>query len=441
MKMKIGPAHAGPILAAALALSGCMPDGVASRFNTDPGQPEAGLTPANGGALAEAPETAGLIVTDLRSRQSVLPNGGTFDRIAAGVVQTSSGAAAAELRIARLKAQAREHNWLPSIGPSVNLTSLSGLVASMLVEAAIFDNGRKKAEREFAAADVELAAVTLAEDLNARVYSALEAYVTIQRATEQAAIDQRALGQLSEFQRIMRLRVEGGLSDLSEQQILDQKVAELQATLASDQRTAQVAAEELAALYGGPVNGFLGIDAIAPDAPAPEPLAVLRARGQATQNVAEARIGRANILPGLAAQARVSKDGVERGLVLGAGQNFGLGTGPSLEAFDQVAELSARQVAESSETSRRHMDAVQNDMETLALREAQGKEVLAQTTGNLGMFTEQYKVGRRSLLELVGEHERTARLARDQAALRYEIVLKRLALARERGVLVDGAQM
>jgi adhesin transport system outer membrane protein len=57
------------------------------------------------------------------------------------------------------------------------------------------------------------------------------------------------------------------------------------------------------------------------------------------------------------------------------------------------------------------------------------------------MFTEQYKVGRRTLLELVGEHDRHARLERDQAALGFEIVLKRLAIARERGVLVNGALM
>ncbi len=150
--LRIGPAQAGLILW--LGLSGCVGD-VASRFNTDPSQPETGLSAQNGGALAEDPEAGGQIITDLRGRVSVLPQGGAFDQIAAGVIATSSGAAAAELRIARLKAQARATNWLPSLGPSVNLTSLSGLVASILVEAALFDNGRKKAERDFSAADVE----------------------------------------------------------------------------------------------------------------------------------------------------------------------------------------------------------------------------------------------------------------------------------------------
>ena len=437
-KLWIGPAKAGLVLW--LGLSGCVGD-VASRFNTDPSQPETGYTVQNGGALAEDPDAGGQIITDLRGRASILPQGGAFDQIAAGVIATGSGAAAAELRIARLKAQARATNWLPGLGPSVNLTSLSGLVASILVEAALFNNGRKKAERDFAAADVELAAVSLAEELNDRVYDALLAYVTQQRAVDQTAIDQRALVQLSEFQRIMRLRVEGGLADRSEQQILDQQVAQMTATLAADQRTAEVAGEELASLYGAAVTGASGLDALPADAPVPEPLAVLRARGDAAQRVAGAQIDRADLLPGLSAQADVTAKGVETGLVLGAGQMLGLGNGASLEALAAVSDLAARQVAKASEDALREIAGLQNDMETLARRAAQGAEVLAQTTGNLAMFTQQYKVGRRTLLELVGEHDRHARLDRDQAALRYEVVLKRLAIARARGVLVDGAQM
>lgn len=440
-KNGIGSALAGLILGTAVMLSGCVGDDVASRFNTDPSQPETGLTTDNSGALAEHPDEGGQIISDLRLRQSILPQGGTFGQIAAGALQTSSGAAAAELRIARLKAQARATNWLPSVGPSVNLTSLSGLVASILVEAALFDNGRKKAERAFAAADVELAAVSLADELNTRVYDALVAYVTSQRALAQMQIDQGAIVQLTEFQRIMRVRVDGGLSDLSEQQIIDQQVAEMQATLSADARTAEVASAELAMLYGAPVTGLTGMDALPEDTPAPEPLAVLQARGQAAQRVAEAQINRADLLPGLSAQANIGEEGIDTGLVLGAGQMMGLGTADSLEALASVQDLSSRQVAEAAQEARRKIDGLQNDMETLALRAAQGADVLTQTSGNLAMFTEQYKVGRRSLLELVSEHDRHARLARDQAALAYEIVLKRLAIAHARGVLVDGAQM
>jgi adhesin transport system outer membrane protein len=67
--------------------------------------------------------------------------------------------------------------------------------------------------------------------------------------------------------------------------------------------------------------------------------------------------------------------------------------------------------------------------------------VLRQTAGNLELFTEQYKVGRRSLLELVSQYDAYARLERDQASLRYDIALLQLEIARDRGLLVDGARM
>ena len=84
--------------------------------------------------------------------------------------------------MARLKAEARSKNWLPSIGPTVSLTSLGSVVAQLVVEQAILDNGRRKAERDHAAADVDVSAVMLVQDLNGRVHDGLAAYVNAQRA-------------------------------------------------------------------------------------------------------------------------------------------------------------------------------------------------------------------------------------------------------------------
>jgi outer membrane protein, adhesin transport system len=43
------------------------------------------------------------------------------------------------------------------------------VVAGIMVSQAIFDNGARAAERDFARADVEVAAVALAQDSNDRV--------------------------------------------------------------------------------------------------------------------------------------------------------------------------------------------------------------------------------------------------------------------------------
>jgi len=105
------------------------------------------------------------IINGLLNRQSMLGDG-AYAQVANAVLAANSRAAEADLRAAKLRAQARASNWLPTIGPSVSLTSLGSVVTSLLVEQVLFDNGRKKAERDYAAADVEVAAVTLAQDTN-----------------------------------------------------------------------------------------------------------------------------------------------------------------------------------------------------------------------------------------------------------------------------------
>ena len=100
-----------------------------------------------------------------------------------------------------------------------------------------------------------------------------------------------------------------------------------------------------------------------------------------------------------------------------------------------------RRTNEAAESADRRIVALERQIDSLQNRQTQGAEVLRQTEGNLELFVEQYKLGRRSLLELVGQYDSYARLERDQTALRYEIALLELEIARDRGVLVDGARM
>ena len=175
----VGEVFPGPALIAIILLTGCMGSDMSSMLRT--GEDVAPSMVA-GGSLAPQTEVQSSLIADLQARRSVLPPSGAFAKVADAVVAASAGAAAAELRVARLKAESRAKNWLPSIGPSVNLTSLSGLAASLLVETALFDNGRRKAEREFVAADVEVAAVGLSSSINQRVFEGLTYYLNAQRA-------------------------------------------------------------------------------------------------------------------------------------------------------------------------------------------------------------------------------------------------------------------
>jgi adhesin transport system outer membrane protein len=386
-------------------------------------------------------ETRSALIDELVSRRSVLPASGPYAQVAEAVLTANKGPAAAELRVARLKAEAKSKNWLPSIGPSVDLTSLGTLAASILVEQVIFDNGKRKAERAFAAADVEIAAVSLSEEMNKRVFEGLTFYITAQRAAEQAGLAERSVGRMAEYGRIMGLRVEGGISDLSEDRVISQKIAEMRSVAAADREAALTAQTELAAMVSQPLSGLKGLSTPAPSLAEVTPLAVIRARGEGRRLVAEAKIQRAGLLPGLKASATIAEGGIISGLRASAESAFGFGTGASLEALKATEEVAAQRSASAGDDSQRRIVALERKIAALASREAEEAAVLRQTSANLKMFTEQYKLGRRPLMELVGMYETFARLERDHAALKYDRALLQLQIAQMRGQLVDGERM
>lgn len=202
---------------ACLLLAGCLSgadsDKSVSRFNT-----EAGACPNQVARQKEAAKSP--IISDLQTRRSVLPEGGSFDQVAGAVLGAYSRSVESDLLSARLRAEAASKNWLPRIGPNISLTSLSDIVSQLIVEQVLFDNGRKKAERAFAKADVEVTAVTLADDVNGRVFSGLALYLDAAEARERVALETRTLTDMSKFEWIMSERVKGGVSDMSDLNVL-----------------------------------------------------------------------------------------------------------------------------------------------------------------------------------------------------------------------------
>ncbi|NEY91166.1 TolC family protein [Tabrizicola oligotrophica] len=419
------------LVAMALVLTGCAGEGgLASRMNLRPA--DTATVPAEGGSA---------LISGLQARRSVLPPGGSYARVADAVLEADAGAAAAELRIARLRSEARAKNWLPNLGPAVTLTSLNGLAAGLLLEQALFDHGKRKAERAYAAADVEVAAVTLSSDINQRVFDGLTHYVNAERARAQGAVSARATGRLADFADVMRQRVEGGLSDRSEMQVIAQKLVEMQATQAADREAEISATAELAAMAAMPVDGVRGIDRLSVVGNTMTPLSLVKAQGEGARAIAESRIARAGLMPGLTANADLTSDGIEPGLRLGGAGLLGWGSKEEKAALDATGDVVARRIAEAGETAERRIVALERQIAQLQGQQAEGAAVLAQTEGNLDLFTEQYKLGRRTLLELVGQYDSFARLERDQVSLSYSIALLELEIARDRGVLVDGARM
>lgn len=432
---------AAPLMAGVifLALSGCLGGSQVSRSADSPADPVTGT--GGPGHLNGRGEVVSPLIDQLRLRQSVLPKGSSFATVGEAVLGQGRASAEAELRMKRLAARARSKNWLPKLGPDVSLTSLSSIAASLVMDQAIFDRGRRAAERDFAAADVEVAAVSLVADLNERVYDGLKLYIEAQRAAELARITEAALTQMAEFERITKIRVEGGLSDGSEYRIVSQRRAEIESTLSSYREGEISARAELAALAGSSFDGLAGVSVLPPDSGGPEPLSVLIAKGEAARTMAEVAVARSGLLPGIGAGASVAKDGDLSGGLSLDGDILGFGRGDSLKALEESEEVARRRVDEARRDSDRRIVALGREIASLAAREQTDGAVIAQMEANISLYTEQYKAGRRSLIELTGQFETLTSMKRDHASLKYQIAVARLEIALMRGVLVDGGAM
>ncbi len=421
----------------AAGLSGCIggtpfPTG-RSPFNPSVG----GIVPGKPGTTAQS----SAIIADLSGRISALPAAGPYAQVAQAVLTDAKGAAKAELRVARLTAQAKSKNWLPQIGPSLSLTSLGDLATRILLEQVVFDNGAKKAERDLAAADVELAAVTLASEMNDTVAEGLKAYISALKAEDQGAVASRSAAKIGDYNHIMRQRVEGGLSDGSEARILAQKLSEMQATAQADRDAATAAKTQLQAMTASPVDGFAGLGDIALPAAIPEALTVKRAEAEAGRTAAEAKMARAGHLPTLSAQASTGTGGPDLGLALGVNQMLGFGTADTLAALEASNEAATARIGKARQDQQQSLAGLQAKLVALEAKQSRDAAVVEETGAGLEMFTEQYRMGRRSLMDLVNMYESYAQMAHAQAGLKYDIALIKLEIARQHGILVDGTSI
>jgi len=422
------------LLLAGLVLSGCMalPQPV-TRAETAPD-----TLAASPAAKAQAKS---VLIEDLQARRSVLASSSAIGAVARAVEASNAGSAAAELRVAQLRAEARSKNWLPSIGPSVSLNALGALATSILVEVAILDNGKRKAEREFAAADVEVAAAKLSADTNRRVQQGLTLYINAEAARGRAAAAERALMRLDEFERIMSLRVQGGISNFSEQATMNAKVADMRAKLADDRSAESQAMAELSALAARDMGDVRGLSDIPSLNRSQTPLAVMQAQAEHDRTLAELRVERAGHMPGLSVGGNVLGGLGGIGVKVGPENGWSPGRGTQLEAIEAAGVASERRVAQVREDSARRLAALEQKYEGLGAQIARHSDLVTQMRQSLDLYERQYKAGQRGLLDLVGQFESLARMERDLVDMRHERARVRVEAARDLGALAEGGRI
>lgn len=417
---------------AVFALAGCF----GKSYEETTGAQFAASAPQQG-ALATQ-EQRSEIISILQARQSLLPQGSPFDTVADAVMAANARAAEAELRAALLRSKAADKNWLPQLGPSISLTSMSDFVASMFIEQVLFDNGRRKAERELARADVEVAAVALSENSNERVLTALELYLRAEKARARVAITRQAAADMTEFMRIMEARVAGGVSDTSDEQVLRLKLDEARETLNADLEAERTALSELAAMSAFPLDSVNGISEVPMFPAGVDPLDVLRARAELDRDVAETKIERAGFLPKLTAGGTASTSRTDLGVAVETDNLIGFGTSATLGAIEAEKQAAAARIQQAQEDSNRKIARLRENLASLDRQSANTSTLAAQSVSNYRTFQEQYEAGQRQVMDVVNVYETMVSRRLEHVGLKYDAISTKLQMAEEFGLLVNG---
>lgn len=434
----------GALLVSAMGLGGCVGGTGAglspvAMFRADRFDSGSGQAPVSDHALSDANEGEGSpLISDLLARPSVLPAGSAYGQVASAVLATSSGLAQAELRASKMRAVAREKNWLPTIGPDISLSSLGKLAGGLLVEATLYDNGKRKAERAFAAADVEVSAVALSQDMNDRVYEGLTLYITISEAREKADMAERGLGRMREFNRVVTERVKGGASSLSDQRVVGSIISEMEHEARTHREAETSAREELATLTGGAALPVLEqATGIAAPSGALIPLDVLRAEAEAKRTVAEAQAERAAMLPTLSASTLLGQSD-SSGLGYEGG-GLGLGTAAEMEASRAREAAAQATVAQARESAARRAARAESRLTALRRQERDAADLVQQTRANYRIFQDQFEAGQKSVMDVLNVYEQMIREELKHIDIKYEIALTELEIARDKGALAEGS--
>lgn len=375
------------------------------------------------------------ILAALLTRRSVLESNGRYDEVARAVLATNASSARAELRASRLRASAKSKNWLPSVGPSISLTSLGDVVAGLVFDQVLFDNGRRKAERAFARADVEVAAVALVDDSNARVYEAIGLYLDAAEGRELAAVFSATLDEMKHFKWILSERVNAGISDPSDLTIAEQTVFHIRSDLQAAEEQQRTAQAELMAMtqnapvtWGGPEELNTG---------KAEALRVVHARADKSRAIEEAKMAGAGLLPSITASASANSQG-SRGLSLGALNIFQPGSKDALAALEEQKDAAHQKLLRTQEKAAREDQRVIVRLEALKRQEQDARKSVTNTEKNLVLFQKQYKGGQRQIMDVISLQDTLRRAQQNAVALKYEHARLALKRARDLGLLVDG---
>ena len=262
-------------------------------------------------------------------------------------------------------------------------------------------------------------------------------YVTAAQAREKAVLSEAALADMGRFEWVMSKRVQGGVSDMSDLNVLQQKLAEIRADATSNAELARTSVAELNAMSIQPLGALRGVPDLQVSSTAAQPLSVVLAEAEKSRAIAAAKVERAGHLPGLSAGGTIGENS-NLGLQVKSDTLLGLGTGASLRAIEATKEAAGRRVAQANEDTNRSLRKLESQIAAKARQAAEAATLTGQAKTNLDLFQRQYDAGQRQVMDVVGVYETFARQQQAEVVLKYDVIRLRLEMARLQGVLADG---
>jgi len=238
----------------------------------------------------------------------------------------------------------------------------------------------------------------------------------------------------------MSERVQGGVSDQSDLNVLRQKLAEIKAERAAQTERASTSLAELNAMSIQPLGDLRGVPALSISAGAAKPLDVVLAEAEKARDLASAKVERARQLPGLSAGGTVGEES-NLGLRVRAENLLGLGTGASLKAIEATKETADRRVSQTTEDTNRKLRKLESQIAAKSRQAIEAQALTQRAKANLDLFQAQYDAGQRQVMDVVGVYETFSRQQLSEVSLKFETVQLQVEMARLLGVLADGDEI
>lgn len=428
----------GMVAAAAAALHGCVADeaegttaGVLAPSAVE-GPEESGDVPASTASVRSAPD----------SDRSKPFSAADPDTLRGAVVAGLNYSAAVKGGIAQVaeagtNVSIAQSGYLPTLESSAGFSDTSQHDYRISISQPLFDWGLTGAKVDKARAGVAAAKAGLQAQREETALAAASAFIEVKRRERLAAAADDNVDVHSRIARLARDRHNGGVGDSSEVELARVRLGEAQSALQEELGALRSARSAYYAQVGHNPGKLARVPTLALKASAIADLdaAVAKAPGviaavareEAARHVVDAE--KASLLPKVSVQGYVRDDGDSRGQYTGVGLRVSGPTITGLSNFQRVgaARLAAESARWKAESVKR--EAIRKVREfidrapTLKSKIAILAQQIRQARALRDVYEDQFKVGQRSLIDLVNVQADINRITRSRINARYDNIL------------------